>query len=89
MNLVFRYAGNIKKCIHIRYRLGGETKVFIVYDADKREDGWFVAPLYQFTSDHKTVDLEIIFERVLETLQVAGLEFQPLEEKVSRNIPAY
>ncbi|GJT14467.1 kinase-like domain, phloem protein 2-like protein [Tanacetum coccineum] len=64
------------------YILHGETKVFIVYDADKREDGWFVAPLYQFTSDHKTVDLEIIFERVLKPLQVGGIELQPLEEKV-------
>ncbi|GKA02039.1 kinase-like domain, phloem protein 2-like protein [Tanacetum coccineum] len=87
VNLVFRYhyRAYIKNYSTLRYKLDGERKVLIVYNTEEREDGWFVAPLYQFTSDHKTVDLEIDFEDIGYTykLEVAGFEFQPLEEKAA------
>lgn len=63
----------------------------MVYDTYEREDGWYVVPFYQFTSDHKTADFEFEFGRIRNdcVLQVAGFEFQPLEEKVSIKISGY
>nr|GEW36760.1 protein kinase-like domain, phloem protein 2-like protein [Tanacetum cinerariifolium] len=75
--------------LHISKRFEyGETKCCMVYDTYKREDGWFVVPLYQLTSDHKTADFKINFRGFKSGCksQVAGFEFQPLEEKVSRKI---
>ncbi|GKC60489.1 hypothetical protein Tco_1088087, partial [Tanacetum coccineum] len=72
-------------CKTLRYKLNGEEKCCMVYDTYERQDGWFVVPLYQFTSDHKTANFEINFERFILNgyeLQVAGFQFQPLEEKV-------
>ena len=43
-----------------------------------------VVPLYHFTTQHTTVDLLFFhFEDRTATLLVAGIEFQPSEEKVS------
>ncbi|GJY90072.1 kinase-like domain, phloem protein 2-like protein [Tanacetum coccineum] len=83
VNLVFRNA-RINMCKTLYYKLNGEAKSFIVYSTYKREDGWFVVPLYQFTSDHKTANFEINFEGLWSgcKLQVAGFEFQHLEENV-------
>ncbi|PWA68341.1 protein kinase-like domain, Phloem protein 2-like protein [Artemisia annua] len=82
VNLVFRNAER-KRCQTLHYILNGEEKCCMVYDTYKREDGWFVVSLYQFTSDRKTADFEIDFRGFLNgcKLQVAGFEFQPLEEK--------
>ncbi|GJS34492.1 hypothetical protein Tco_0532874 [Tanacetum coccineum] len=83
LNLVFRNVMDMR-CETFHYKLDGETKCCMVYDTYEREDGWFVVPLYQFPSDHKTADFEINFEgfRSRCKLQIAGFEFQPLEEKV-------
>ncbi|GJV00932.1 zinc finger, CCHC-type containing protein [Tanacetum coccineum] len=72
------------KCEALHYKLDGETKCCMIYDTYETEDGWFVVPLYQFTSYHKTVDFEIEFEVFQSSckLQVASFEFQPLEDKV-------
>ncbi|GKE34795.1 hypothetical protein Tco_1454117, partial [Tanacetum coccineum] len=45
-----------------------------------RQDGWFIVPL----SQHKTADLQFEFEyrSTRTSLLVAGIEFQPCEEKV-------
>ncbi|GJT14470.1 kinase-like domain, phloem protein 2-like protein [Tanacetum coccineum] len=84
LNLVFRRNVGRDRCKTLHYKLDGETKCCMVYDTYKREDGWFVVPLYQFPSDHKTADFEIHFEGFSNgfKLQVAGFEFQSLEEKV-------
>ncbi|GJT89511.1 kinase-like domain, phloem protein 2-like protein [Tanacetum coccineum] len=84
VNLVLRYPERMRDCKTLHYKLNWEKFFCMVYDAYKREDGWFVVPLYQFTSDHKTADFEIHFEgfRYDCKLQVAGFEFHPLEEKV-------
>nr|GEZ65100.1 protein kinase-like domain, phloem protein 2-like protein [Tanacetum cinerariifolium] len=84
VNIVFRNVGiNMLKTVY--FKLNGEKKCCIVYDTYEREDGWFVVPLYQFTSDLKIAHFEIsidIFGSGYCKLQVAGFEFQPLEEKV-------
>nr|GEX83040.1 protein kinase-like domain, phloem protein 2-like protein [Tanacetum cinerariifolium] len=88
VNLVFRYedqSSNVNSYYPLRYKIDGEdeTKVFIIYPSTHmREDGWFVAPFYQFTSQHTTVDLQFEFKDRPITLVVAGIEFQPSEEKV-------
>ncbi|GJT12087.1 kinase-like domain, phloem protein 2-like protein [Tanacetum coccineum] len=81
LNVVFRNAEEMR-CKTLHYRLDGETKCRLVYDTYEREDGWFVVPLYQFPSDHKTADFEVNFEGFPNgcKLQVAGFEFQPFEE---------
>nr|GEU58579.1 protein kinase-like domain, phloem protein 2-like protein [Tanacetum cinerariifolium] len=84
VNLVFRNVlQSVWLCKTLHYKLDEETKCCMVYDTYEREDGWFVVPLYQFTSDHKTTDFEIDFEGFWNSckLQVAGFEFQRLEEK--------
>lgn len=87
LNLVFRYISEWEGNAYnrLRYKLNGEdeTRVFIIYPSYMREDGWFIAPLYQFTSQDKTVDFQFVFEDRAITLLVAGIEFHPLEEKVS------
>ncbi|PWA43948.1 serine/threonine/dual specificity protein kinase, catalytic domain-containing protein [Artemisia annua] len=72
----------------LRYKIDGEdeTKVFIIYPTDMREDGWFTAPLYQFTSQYKTTDLQFVFEPRWISLLVAGIEFQPSKEKVQLQV---
>ncbi|PWA85445.1 protein kinase-like domain, Phloem protein 2-like protein [Artemisia annua] len=84
VNLVFRNAERMSYCKTLHYKLDGEAKCCMVYDTYEREDGWFVVPLFQFTSDHKTTDFDIYFERCRygSNLRVAGFEFRPLEEKV-------
>ncbi|PWA38264.1 protein kinase-like domain, Phloem protein 2-like protein [Artemisia annua] len=47
-----------------------------------REDGWFIVPLYHFTTQHATADLQFEFDNRYYKLLVAGIEFQPSEEKV-------
>ncbi|PWA43313.1 protein kinase-like domain, Phloem protein 2-like protein [Artemisia annua] len=83
-NIVFRNAERTRYCKTLHYKVNGETKCCMVYDTYEREDGWFVVPLYQFTSENETADFEINFEgfRNGGELLVAGFEFQPLEEKV-------
>ncbi|GJT10081.1 kinase-like domain, phloem protein 2-like protein [Tanacetum coccineum] len=86
VNLVFRYKyqSRFKEGEALSYRLVGEDeiRVFIVYPSYMREDGWFIAPLYQFTSQHKTADLQFEFQFPHTSLIFAGIEFQPYEEKV-------
>ncbi|GJV23344.1 kinase-like domain, phloem protein 2-like protein [Tanacetum coccineum] len=86
VNLVFRYWRRpyVNKYEPlIRYKVDGEeTKVCIIYPTYMRQDGWFIAPLYQFTSQHKTADIQFEFESRSTHLIVAGIEFQPSEEKV-------
>ncbi|PWA48688.1 protein kinase-like domain-containing protein [Artemisia annua] len=47
-----------------------------------REDGWFIVPLYHFTTQHTTADLQFQFQGRWNTLLVAGFEFQPSEGKL-------
>nr|GEW63247.1 protein kinase-like domain, phloem protein 2-like protein [Tanacetum cinerariifolium] len=84
VNLVFRNTDRMTYSMTLHYKLNGETKCSMVYNTYKREDGWFVVPLYQFTSNHKIANFEIDFGGFRNgcKLQVAGFEFQPLEEKV-------
>ncbi|GJV23347.1 kinase-like domain, phloem protein 2-like protein [Tanacetum coccineum] len=51
--------------VDLKYRLKGETTTSTVYLANPRkDDDFFMAELYQFTSDGSIVDLEIIFENL-------------------------
>ncbi|GJU84268.1 kinase-like domain, phloem protein 2-like protein [Tanacetum coccineum] len=90
VNLVFRYSWQyeINSYSPLRYKLDGEeeTKVFIIYPIHMRKDGWFIVPLYQFTSQHKPEDLQFEFENRATILHVAGIEFQPSEEKVELQV---
>ncbi|KAL7598435.1 hypothetical protein Lser_V15G22728 [Lactuca serriola] len=78
LNLVFDISYGRKDYLGLSYILAGETKSSTSYLAEKREDGWLMAELYQFTSDSRNVDLEITFE-CRYPLLVEGIEFQPLE----------
>ncbi|PWA35874.1 Concanavalin A-like lectin/glucanase, subgroup [Artemisia annua] len=84
LNLIFRYRyeSNVNEYNPLRYEVDRESKVFIIYPSYMREDGWFIAPLYHFTTQHTTADLQFHFEYRQFTLVVAGIEFQPSEEKV-------
>ncbi|GKA60158.1 kinase-like domain, phloem protein 2-like protein, partial [Tanacetum coccineum] len=81
VNLVFRHntEQNLPKFM-IKYRIDGEKKVLKVHETNKIEDGWFMAELHRCTSEHGT--FEIMFKGRQATLLVAGIEFQPLEERV-------
>ncbi|PWA39880.1 protein kinase-like domain, Phloem protein 2-like protein [Artemisia annua] len=85
LNLVFRYQyqSDVNKYNPLRYKIDGEAKVFIIYPSTHmREDGWFIVPLYHFTTQHTTADLQFEFEFRGRDLLLAGIEFQPSEEKV-------
>ncbi|GJU76522.1 kinase-like domain, phloem protein 2-like protein [Tanacetum coccineum] len=90
LNLVFRYKRdtNVNGYGPLKYKVDGEeeTKVFIIYPIDMNKDGWFIAPLYQFTSQHKTADLQFEFQGRSTILLVTGFEFQPSEEKVQLKV---
>ncbi|GJY80314.1 kinase-like domain, phloem protein 2-like protein [Tanacetum coccineum] len=92
VNIILRYKHeyNTKFYGPMRYKINGEdeTKVFIIYPTDMRQDGWFVVPLYHFTSNHTTADLQFEFEyRITNmSLLVAGFEFQPSQEKVELQV---
>nr|GEW31097.1 protein kinase-like domain, phloem protein 2-like protein [Tanacetum cinerariifolium] len=92
VNIVLRYKHeyNIKFYGPMRYKINGEdeTKVFIIYPTDMRQDGWFVVPLYHFTSKHTTADIQFEFESRTTNMNllVAGFEFQPSEEKVELQV---
>ncbi|CAI9285011.1 unnamed protein product [Lactuca saligna] len=79
LNLVFHsdhYTSN--DYLGLNYVLAGETKSSTVYLANKREDGWLMAELYQFNSDSRNVDFEITFLSN-DPLLVEGIEFLPVE----------
>ena len=75
--------------VTLRYKLDGETETSIVYLATETKDNRsFIAELYQFTSNGRTFDLEIVFEDHKDNLKVEGILFQPLD-KVSLQILVY
>ncbi|KAI3505409.1 hypothetical protein L1887_27538 [Cichorium endivia] len=78
VNLVFSLFDKHDEYLGIKYKLDGETLFSHSYFEDKREDGWLMAELYQFTSDSRNVDLEITFDSQ-NIIVVEGIEFQPLE----------
>ncbi|GJU80709.1 hypothetical protein Tco_1283074 [Tanacetum coccineum] len=77
---------------------GGMLRIWLVFHctceksildtSDLIHDGWFVVPLYHFTSNHTTADLQFEFEyRITNmSLLVAGFEFQPSQEKVELQV---
>ncbi|KAF5774394.1 putative protein kinase RLK-Pelle-LRR-VIII-1 family [Helianthus annuus] len=85
VNLVFKFKiRKERRCepISLKYRLQGESESLISYLAYEREDGWWACELYQLTTDHRTVDLQIMFEgfdRYYDNIFLEGIEFQPLE----------
>nr|XP_043630327.1 uncharacterized protein LOC122601647 [Erigeron canadensis] len=83
VNLVFKFIYTKKAVCKptysvLRYKLEAEEKLSVCYLADKREDGWLMAELYQFTSDSRYVDLQILIEGSY-SLAVEGIEFRPLD----------
>lgn len=92
MNLVFCKGSSSKKQEYLGlryYKLEGETETSIVYLADETKDSHsFIAELYQFTSNGRAFDLDIVFERHKGDLEVEGILFQPLK-KVSKQIRTY
>ncbi|KAM0070238.1 putative phloem protein [Helianthus debilis subsp. tardiflorus] len=83
VNLVFKIQYKWERCepIFLKYRLQGDRESSISHLAYEREDGWWACELYQVTTYHTTVDLQILFEGYenLDYLKVEGIEFQPLE----------
>ncbi|KAD6453735.1 hypothetical protein E3N88_08441 [Mikania micrantha] len=84
VNLVFKFEVTEKETQHtsLKYKLEGEAKSSTSYSPYKREDGWWMCELYQFTSDHTTIDLDILFKGFDRDIQVEGIEFQPLEKNL-------
>nr|GEY98997.1 protein kinase-like domain, phloem protein 2-like protein [Tanacetum cinerariifolium] len=63
------------------YKLEGEIETSIVYLANNTKDnGSFIAELYQFTRNRRTFDLDIVFEDHEVDLDVEGILFQSLEK---------
>ncbi|GKF51883.1 hypothetical protein Tco_0148350, partial [Tanacetum coccineum] len=83
LNLVFRYEdqSDVNSYDPLKYKIDGKENVLIIYPINMRQDGWFTVPLYQFTSQHTTAPLRFEFEYRHTSLLVAGIEFQPSEEK--------
>ncbi|KAL8238970.1 hypothetical protein R6Q59_015537 [Mikania micrantha] len=88
VNLVFKFEVTEKETQHtsLKYKLEGEAKSSTSYSPYKREDGWWMCELYQFTSDHTTIDLDILFKGFDRDIQVEGIEFQPLEKEEDENL---
>ncbi|KAK9049937.1 hypothetical protein SSX86_031094 [Deinandra increscens subsp. villosa] len=88
VNLVFKFMHprDTKKgrvLITLKYRLQGETKTSISHFAVQREDGWYMAELYQLISEQRIVDHKIWFVGFFddyEVINVEGIEFSPLEQ---------
>ncbi|PWA45863.1 protein kinase-like domain, Phloem protein 2-like protein [Artemisia annua] len=84
VNLVFckdYYFVGKQKYVGLRYKLEGETETSIVCLATSTKDNSsFIAELYQFTSNGRTFDLEIVFEDHKDNLEVEGILFLPLEK---------
>ncbi|MFS7950688.1 putative phloem protein [Helianthus anomalus] len=83
VNFVFKFAAQeVGNCelIGLIYKLQGDAESSVSHLAYKREDGWWMAELYQFTSDHRIVDLEILFDGSLHCIEAEGIEFLPLEK---------
>ncbi|KAD6453728.1 hypothetical protein E3N88_08434 [Mikania micrantha] len=85
VNLVFKFSFLARKCqlIYLRYKLQGETKTSVSYLAYEREDEWWACELFQFTSDCRIVDLEIMFDgfnNCYDLIEVEGIEFRPLKK---------
>ncbi|GKD79208.1 kinase-like domain, phloem protein 2-like protein, partial [Tanacetum coccineum] len=83
VNLVFCKHGscNKQKYVGLRYKLEGDTETSIVYLANETKDNCsFIAELYQFTSNGRIFDLQIVFEDHKNSLEVEGILFQPLEK---------
>ncbi|GJZ18088.1 kinase-like domain, phloem protein 2-like protein [Tanacetum coccineum] len=83
VNLVFCKVNIFENEMYValRYKLEGETETSIVYIASPTKDGHsYIVELYQFTSDARVVDLEIVFEDHNDDLEVEGILFQPLEK---------
>ncbi|GJT06822.1 kinase-like domain, phloem protein 2-like protein [Tanacetum coccineum] len=83
VSLVLHKDDSSKKQMYValKYKLEGETETSIVYLANKTKDNHsFIAELYQFTSNGRTFDLDIVFEDHEDYLEVEGILFQPLEK---------
>ncbi|GKE14864.1 hypothetical protein Tco_1422441 [Tanacetum coccineum] len=96
VNLVVRKGNPFGKQMYVglRYKLEGDTETSIVYLAiETKNYRTFIAELYQFTSNGRTFDLDIVFEDHKVDLKVEGILFQPLEKveleisKISRALP--
>ncbi|KAK9067833.1 hypothetical protein SSX86_011944 [Deinandra increscens subsp. villosa] len=93
VNLVFKFmlSEAARKCqlISLKYKLQEEDRYSTSYFAYQREDGWWIAELYRFTSDGRIVDLDILFDgsdRPFPVIEVEGIEFRPLEEKEAEKL---
>ncbi|KAM0070297.1 putative protein kinase RLK-Pelle-CrRLK1L-1 family [Helianthus debilis subsp. tardiflorus] len=87
VNLVFTFRHPVIEgrcsCIGLNYRLKGETENSISHLAYVRDDGWWMCELYQLTTDHTTVDLQILFHSssfFSPLMEIEGIEFRPLEK---------
>ncbi|KAF5774366.1 putative protein kinase RLK-Pelle-CrRLK1L-1 family [Helianthus annuus] len=82
VNLVFKFEyPKDEPTIFLGHILQGQRESSISYLAYRREDGRWACELYQFTTDHRTVHLQILFKgyHLYGVIQLEGMEFQPLE----------
>ncbi|KAJ0944853.1 putative protein kinase RLK-Pelle-CrRLK1L-1 family [Helianthus annuus] len=81
VNLVFKNKKAKERYVGLEYKLEGQKHKSYSFVSDEREDGWLTAELYQFTSDQRNVDLEILFyTKWCPTILVEGIEFCPMEK---------
>ncbi|KAI7752699.1 hypothetical protein M8C21_029232, partial [Ambrosia artemisiifolia] len=86
VNLVFKLPNVFRRCIYyigLNYKLQGETDNSISHMAYEREDGSWMCELYQFTTNHKTIELQILFCSFSDScwsIEVEGIEFRPMEK---------
>ncbi|MFS7956854.1 putative phloem protein [Helianthus anomalus] len=76
----------IGTCVSCSYKLDDDSHYLYSSNANMREDGWLVIPLYQFTSNQKTHNFNItIFPLLLNwhstQCSVEGIEFRPVEDE--------
>ncbi|GKD42330.1 hypothetical protein Tco_1266975 [Tanacetum coccineum] len=84
VNLVLRKGRSSGKQMYValRYTLEGEmTESSIVYLANETKDNHsYIVELYQFTSNGRTFDLDIVFKEHKDDLEVEGILLRPLEK---------
>ncbi|XP_076922927.1 uncharacterized protein LOC143584880 [Bidens hawaiensis] len=98
INIVFKInfhnseiENGIGTCVSCSYKLDDDTHYLYSSNANMKEGGWLVIPLYQFTSNQKTHHFNItIFPLLLNwrntQCSIEGVEFRPVENETHEDL---